>query len=219
MRATWLLALVLLTASLAYSQVAVEGKVVGTVVDELDQPLNGAEVCTRMSSSAGTVGNCLAITDKAGQFEMDHLPLGTFGIVASKTDDGYTELHQAPGMQTVTLSAGAPQASIVLKLGPKEGILVPVVKDAVTGEPVYNFLVTWHVVPVGSGITGGAGFSRWTRSAPVPAEKQLVMDKVSARGYKTWLANSSSPLQVRAERGEQVSISIELEPESATAAE
>jgi len=221
MRAAWfLITLVLISAALCYSQAAIEGKVIGVVVDEQNQPINGAQVCTRVTSpSGGAVGNCLALTDRSGQFEIDHLPLGTFGIVASKVDDGYIEHHQAPGMQKVTLSAEAPQASVALKLGPREGVLVPSVKNAVTGEPVYDFMITWRPVSAPSrGNVDGAGFSRWVRSTPIPAEKDIAIDSVSARGYKNWAANSSSPLQLRLERGEQKAVTFELEPEDAATA-
>ena len=220
MRATWfLITLVLLSAGLCYSQAAIEGKVVGVVVDEQNQPINGAQVCTRVASrSGGAVGNCLALTDRGGQFEIEHLPLGTMSIVASKMEDGFVESHQAPGMQSVTLTAEAPQASIVLKLGPREGILVPTVKDANSGAPVYDFTLTWRPVSAQlRGNAGGAGFSRWVRSTPIPAEQDIVIDAVSARGYKLWRSDQYGPVPLRLERGEQRAVTFELEPDDATA--
>ena len=223
MRSPWFVAaLVLFSTLLAYSQTgeqtSPEGKVTGTVLDEQGQPIDNAQVCTHVSLPGETIETCSAQSDGSGQFQMDHLPMGTFGVVASKDEDGYAGPNPSDEIQTVTLTPEAPMANVVLKLGPKGGILVPSVRDKVTGKPVYGFVLSWWVDGTEGSWSGGAGFSRWTTRTSIPAEKDVIIGRVSARGYKTWVAsdqsNPSGRLHVNLHRGEYKSLSIELEPEA-----
>ena len=192
----------------------------GVVVDEQNQPIIDAQVCTRVSLPGKLEDNCPAQTDGNGQFQIEHLPMGTFGVVASKNEDGYAGFDQT-GMPTVTLTPEAPLANVVVKLGPKEGILVPSVKDKFTGKPVYDFVLRWHLDGPNSSWSGGGGFSRWSTRMPIPAEKDVFIDVVSARGYKKWVptdpSDPSRPLQLHLQHGEVKSLSVELEPEAKNA--
>ena len=84
-------------------------------------------------------------------------PWGPFSVVASKNEDGYAGFDNFPGIQTVTLTPEAPLANVVIKLGQKEGILAPSVKDKVTGKPLCDFLLRWYVSGTNSSLSGG----RW----------------------------------------------------------
>ena len=223
MCSTWFaVGLLFLSTPGVYSQVSQptqpEGKVTGIVVDEQNQPINDAEVSTQVSLPGKTVSNGGAKTDSNGQFQIEHLPMGTFGVVASKNEDGYAGFNQSAEMPTVTLTPEAPLANVVVKLGPKEGILVPSVKDKVTGKPLYDFVLRWHFDGTNSSFSGGGGFSRWTTRQSIPAEKDVVIGQVSARGYKKLVptdpSDPSKPLQLHLQRGEVKSLSIELEPEA-----
>ena len=221
MRSTlFAISLLLLSVPATYSQVSQpaqsEGRVIGTVLDEQGQPINNARVFTQVSLPGKTVSTEGATTDSNGQFQIEHLPMGTFTVLASKQEDGYASFDQA-GMPTVNLTHEAPLANVVVKLGPKEGILVPSVKDKVTGEPLCNFMLSWHVSGSDYTWTGGGGFSRWTTRQSIPAEKDVFIDMVSARGYAKRVPTDPSdparPLKLRVQRGEVKSLSFELEPE------
>lgn len=45
--------------------------------------------------------------------QIAHLPMGTFGVVATNDEDGYPSFNQV-GMPTVTLTPEAPLANVVV---------------------------------------------------------------------------------------------------------
>jgi len=94
----------LLIAPVALSQ-ATEGTVTGTVLGEQGQPIPGARVCIIDEAPNERRGNCFATTDKTGQFQVQHVPLGQHEVSASKPEDGYAESanHQAPQVVTLTV--------------------------------------------------------------------------------------------------------------------
>lgn len=140
-----------LTSSQTSQQTLAVGRVTGTVVDESSQPINQAQVCSVVylvfkPNRSQSNSTCVTHTDETGQFEIDHLPMGTYTITASKNDDGYAELGQGTPMPEVTLTPEQPLASVIVKLGAKQGILIPVVKDNVTGKPVFDFFLSGRLM-------------------------------------------------------------------------
>jgi hypothetical protein len=216
------LLLVLLT-SLTYSQTSQQipavGRVTGTVLDEFNQPINQAQVCSVVylrlkPNTSQSNSTCVTHTDKAGQFQIDHLPMGTYSIAASKNDDGYAELGQGTPVPEVTLTPEEPIANVIVKLGPKQGILIPVVRDKATGKPVFDFLVRWQTVVPGGTSSGASGFSQWTTRTPIPAAKDVSLE-VSAHGYKNWdYVDPSGSRFLRMQSGERKILTIELQPEA-----
>ena len=216
------LLLVLLT-SLTYSQTSQQipavGRVTGTVLDELDQPINQAQVCSVVHiqlkpNTSQSNSTCVTHTDETGQFEIDHLPMGTYTITASKNDEGYAELRQGTPVPEVTLTPEEPIANVIVKLGPKQGILIPLVKDTSTGKPVFDFLLRWQTVVPDGRWGGTAGFGQWTTRTPIPAAKDVSLE-VSAHGYKNWVyADPSGSRFLRLKSGQRKILSIELQPEA-----
>ncbi|HEY4899821.1 MAG TPA: carboxypeptidase-like regulatory domain-containing protein [Terriglobales bacterium] len=241
MRSTWFaIILLLLSAFPAFSQVGgqtqLEGQIVGTVLDEHNQPVSGAHVSGFMLAehndptqdpacnnayfyNTGKTGNCLAITDETGQYHMDHLPMGTFFLIASKEEDGYPPYMAGRERQTVTLTPGYPVGTVIAKLGQQEGILAPSVRDKVTGRPVKIFRLRFEMERTDpSQQQGGAArsFGRAVTRTAIPVDRGLSIE-VSARGYKKWVyvdpSNPSAKFPVRVQRGEIKSLDIELQPE------
>ena len=70
----------------------------------------------------------------------------TYGVVASKIDDGYADFGLTAPVK-VTITPEEPLASVILKLGPRAGILIPLVKNKITGKPVSDFLVAYQDRP------------------------------------------------------------------------
>jgi hypothetical protein len=202
--------LLLLLTSLTYSQTS--GRVTGTVLNEFSQPIDKAQVCSVVfrvinSSKSQSDASCFVRTDKTGQFEIDHLPMGTYSIAASKNDDGYAEFGQGTPYPKVILTPEEPLANVIVKLGPKQGILIPVVKDKVTGKRLFDFDFNWQTVVPGGSSTGAGRFNQLTSRTPIPAGKDVSLE-ISANGYK----DSSQVLRLRS--GEQKTLTIELQPEA-----
>src|SRR5215469_10413944 len=202
MRPTWLAFTLLLVAPLPtfpqgpnFSQA--DGTISGTVLDEHGQPFKGVQVCMYMigapSGSREARGDCpAATTDNAGKFRIDHVAMGTFGVEAIKPEDGYIAFAGTSVKEMVTLTPNQSSATVVLKLGPKAGVLVPSVKDRLTGNPISSFQVSWAIFDEGNSISSGGEFLRRgvTRTI-VPPEKYLVIT-ILADGYKKWIYRDPS---------------------------
>jgi len=208
-----------------------EGTISGTVLDQYGQPFKGVQVCTYMLSARATPrearGDCPAITDDAGQFRIDHMAMATFGVEAIKPEDGYIAFAGTSVKKRVTLTPNQSSATVVLKLGPKPGMLLPSVKDKSTGKPITSYMYQWQIFdphqPI-EGIrhtySGGNTISRVDERALVPPEKYLVLT-ISARGYKKWTycdpADPSRPALIRLQPSEEMELLVELEPEEPAA--
>ena len=226
-----LLTLLLLASLRTFPQTAdstqPEGTISGTVLDEHGQPFKGVNVCTYMTSapsgSKEARGDCPVKTDEAGQFRIDHVAMGTFGVEAIKPEDGYIAFAGTSVKQFVTLTSSQSSAKVVLKLGPKAGVLLPSVKDKFTGQPVTDFQVSWTILDSdeASSMSGGETFGQETMRTIVPPEKYLVLT-ISARGYKKWIyhdpSDPSRPAFIRFQAGEEKELLVELEPQAPEAA-
>jgi hypothetical protein len=229
MRPIWLALVLSLLASVpTFPQTAnssqPEGNISGTVLDEHGQPFKGVQVCTYMldapEGSKESRGDCPATTDEAGEFRIDHVAMGTFGVEAIKLEDGYVAFAGTSVKEVVTLTPNQSSATVVLKLGPKPGVLLPRVKDKFTGKPVIVFQVNWAISDPekpNRTYSGGQTISRLNERAIVPPEKYLVLT-ISARGYEKWVyhdpSDPSRPAFVRLQPGEEKELFVELEPEA-----
>jgi hypothetical protein len=204
-----------------------EGTISGTVLDEHGQPFKGVEVCTYMmgapSGSKEAIGGCPITTDETGQFRIEHVAMGTFGVEAIKPEDGYVAFAGTSARETATLTTSQSSATVVLKLGAKPGVLLPSVKDKFTGKLVTDFEVGWGFLypdqPIGIS-SGGQTISKGVTRAIVPPEKYLVL-AIFARGYKKWFyhdpSDPSLPAFIRLQPGEEKELLVELEPQAPAA--
>jgi hypothetical protein len=228
-----LLTLLLLASLPTFPQTAdssqPEGTISGTVLDEHGQPFKAVLVCTYMmgapSGSKEARGDCpAATTDEAGQFRIDHVAMGTFGVEAIKPEDGYIAFAGTSVKKFVTLTPNQSSATVALKLGPKPGRLLPSVKDKSTGKPIFFFEVSWAISDPDpdepNSISGGQTISRVNERAIVPPEKHLVLT-ISARDYEKWVyhdpSDPSRPATIRFRPGEEKELLVELEPQAPAA--
>jgi hypothetical protein len=228
MRPIWFALTLLLLASLptfpqAGNSSQPEGTISGTVLDENGQPFKGVQVCTYMrdapSGSKESRGDCpAATTDGAGQFRIDHVKMGATSVEAIKPEDGYIAFAGTSVIEEVTLTPNQLSATVVLKLGPKAGRVIPTVTDKFTGAPITDFEVGWTIFnsdAPNSSISGGQPIRKGIRGAIVPPEKDLVLT-IYARGYKKWIyhdpSDPSRPAFLRLRGGEEKELVVELEP-------
>jgi hypothetical protein len=226
-----LLTLLLLASLPTFPQTAdssqPEGTISGTVLDEPGDPFKGVTVCTYMigapSGSKEARGDCPVTTDQAGEFRIDHMAMGTFGVEAIKPEDGYIAFAGTSVIKMVTLTPSQLSATVALKLGPKPGVLLPSVKDKLTGEPIISFQVSWEISdgPKGSH-SGGETIGPGIKRAIVPPEKYFRLT-ISAPGYKKWIyhdpSDPSRPALIRFQAGEEKELLVELEPQESTPAQ
>jgi len=144
MRAAFLLILVSFapaTASPAQQVLNGTGLVRGTVLDDHNQPLGDASVTLDLEDDRP--GHRLVPrgkTDSEGNFVIDHLRWGKYRIGVGKEEAGYPdtrwEIYSGGVHPIAVISPDHPEASVVLSVGPKAGVLNVVVLDASTGQPI-----------------------------------------------------------------------------------
>jgi hypothetical protein len=94
--------------------------------------------------------------------------------------------------EIVTLTPSQSSATVELKLGPKPGVLLPSVKDKLTGEPVTSFQVSWEISDSPNrSHSGGQTITQGIKRAIVPPEKYFLLT-ISASGYKKWIYHHPS---------------------------
>ena len=156
-------------------------------------------------------------TDKNGHFIMNNLDLTDYKVFAMKEAAGYpntaASFYSNNAFPTVTLTAGAPEVEVTLRVGPPAGIMSGIVKDAVTGAPVSASVLLRRT----------SDPDKWI-SMSQKAEYRVLLPpsvdvcvEVSAPGYKTWFYGGTSdtlkrsPIQL--ESSKEMKLDIQLEPE------
>jgi hypothetical protein len=204
-----------------------EGTISGSVLDEHGQPFKGVTVCTYMigarSGSKEARGDCPVTTDEAGQFRLDHMAMGTFGVEAIKPEDGYIAFAGTSVKKMVTLTPSQSAATVALKPGPKPGVVLPSVKDKLTGQSIISFQLSWELVDANNPnrhSSGGQDITQGIKRAIVPPEKYLLLT-ISVPGYKKWIyhdpSDPSRPALIRFRPDEEKELLVELEPQAPAA--
>jgi uncharacterized surface anchored protein len=184
--------------------------IVGTVLNEEGQLVEHAKACVSVTSGNNRTISCDVSTDKDGQFTIEGLKIGTYGIFAINESEGYSTDNQSPG-QEVRITADEPWPNVTVRLRARGGVLVGSVRDRMNGRLVEAAWVEYIVVD-----NGGGGTTRTDGEfqLTVPTDSDLLI-LVHAEGYKGWLYNdASSPTRpvVRVASGEKKVLDVELEP-------
>jgi hypothetical protein len=236
-------ALPVLFALLAQAQVSVpihsQGQIAGTLLYPNGTPVAKGRVILTGARPHENPTEDSTLTDENGKFEFKHLRFTSYWFGASKEDEAYEDCEAVTGQggvrltdpDGVQLTSAAPSANVLLKLGPKWGILSGMVEDVTTHQPVAALLR--FAEPLGRGSTEPHYlkdfFKREASGAfriLIPPAKDLFL-QVNADGYKRWFyadglgtvvflegRRAQQPLPLRLKSGEEKSLQIELEAET-----
>ncbi len=216
--------LVLLSAAFVFYVAAEQnnGLIDGTVVNEEGQAVKGATV-TAFPTDRGIAGKLPhAYTDETGHFAIDGLWWGEYGVSGMKEDGDYPDVSGAfynGQIQPLRLTAQHPAATVTIRLGPKAGVLIGTVTNAVTGAPL-NPVVEFRRVSQPNNFLRGTGLVNAKYRVLVPSDTDFTM-KVSLDSYQAWYypgtAEESASTPLRLAPGQERTLDIQLKPASARA--
>ncbi|MGB8582964.1 MAG: hypothetical protein WCD47_19255 [Candidatus Sulfotelmatobacter sp.] len=191
------------------------GRIIATVENDAGEPITQATMCTTIEQNSSCTSSNAIHED--GVFEISDMPLAKIDVYAQSAMQGYWQDDRTAKRQTVTLTATAPTARVVLKLGPKPGTLIVSVSDKATGNVLHSFFVRLIAdrASYGSGV-GNFAKQPGTSGIRVPiAPATDFLFEVSATGYKNWYySDASDPSRpvLRLESGEERRVEVQLEP-------
>lgn len=196
-----------------------DGVIQGTVTYEDGRPVKEATVYAHTLDRAMAAIVPHATTNESGHFVISHLWLGKYAVGGEKLDEGYANMtnqfYSDGKFATAVLTSRNPAASVTIQLGPKAGILVGTVVDAVTNAPL-NPCVEFKRGKNFSNFLSGTGLVNAKYRVLVPSSTDVLM-KVWYGGHKFWyypgtaVQAQSRPLNLKP--GEVTKMDIRLEPD------
>lgn len=198
------------------------GLIDGTVVYEDGRPTKSAIVY------ASPLGRPIAAiipqaeTDETGYFRID-IPIswfGKFAVVAKKEDEDYPDMSQqfySEGkFKTITLTSGHPAETIIIRLGPKAGVLVGTVAEVVSNTPL-SPCVEFRRASEPNNFLRVSGSVKPQYKLLIPPDTDILVN-ISLDGYKTWYypgrIDHAAATPVRLGPGEKKTLDIRLEPDA-----
>lgn len=158
-----------------------------------------------------------ATTDEDGHFVISHLWLGKYAVGGEKQDEGYANMtmqfYSDGKFETVVLTSSSSVANVRIQLGPKAGILIGTVVDAVTNVAL-NPCVEFRRAKNPSNFLSGTGLVNAKYRVLVPSNADVYM-KVWYGGHKPWYYPGTTqkgerrPLNLKP--GEVMTMDIRLE--------
>lgn len=196
-----------------------DGVIQGTVTYEDGKPVKDATVYAHPLDRAMMRILPHATTDESGHFVVSHLWLGKYAVGGEKLDEGYanmtSQFYSDGKFETVVLSSPGPVANVRIQLGPKAGILVGTVVDAVTNAAL-NPCVEFRRAKNPSNFLSGTGLVNAKYRVLVPSNADVFM-KVWYGGHKSWYypgtTQSAQSRALNLKPGEMMTIDIRLEPD------
>lgn len=204
----------LAVVSVAYPVVGqgTRGQIIGLVIDERGRPVANAQVSPQYLGVALFRSLVINVdTDVHGRFTIDHLDWGPYAVHAGKEADGYPNtrfrLYQTRPAPRVTLSRQHTVGRVTVKIGPKGGVLVSSVRDAVTHAPVAAQLVLKK--------TDGSGLIYLSEPPDfqvlLPADTDVLIE-IRKEGYKPWVYATASHRSIRVKSRAQMQLEVNLTP-------
>jgi len=216
-------ALLALLTTCCFADVPTEydGSIDGTVTDEDGKPVKGATVTSMPLGVPLATLIPQAETDEKGYFSIHHLWLVRYAIGAKKEDEGYADatiqFYSDGAFETATLTDDHPTATIAIRLGPKAGVLMGTVADAVTGAPLMPCVELIRASEPNNFLSA-SGLVKSHYRLLIPADKDVLM-RISLDAYKPWYypgtVDKSAEQAVRLRPGEEKIVDIVLRPDDA----
>jgi hypothetical protein len=163
-----------------------------------------------------------ADTDETGHFVI-YIPrswFGKFAVAAKKEDEDYPDMsnqfYSDGKFETITLTSSHPAKTVIIRLGPKAGVLLGTVADAVSNAPL-SPCVEFRRASEPNNFLSGSGLVKPQYKLLIPADTDILV-KISLDGYKTWYYpgtvehTAAKPVQVGP--GEKKTVDIRLEPDA-----
>ena len=184
-------------------------RVTGVVLDENSAPLADAAVVAELEGTLGFTGSTFSLAD--GSFAMDLSKPGEYILYAHKEESGYPNpkfafyAKAAKDPLRFVASQGMPQR-MVLKLGPKCGMLMGSAADAKSGKTLtaVTLRMAWKSDPKHWILTSlAAPFN--TPVPPVPVSLEF-----GASGYEPWISPDEG---LNVPLGEEHLLLLKLSPE------
>jgi hypothetical protein len=197
------------------------GVINGTVTYEGGSPVKGATITAHPKGRPIAAQLPWAESDPTGHFEIK-IPrdwFGEFSVTAKKVDEDYPDmnwpLYNDGKLQTVTLTASQPTATLTIRLGPKTAVLFGTVADALTDAPLNPCAALGRAGDPRSRLSGtGLVNAKYRLLVPSNAD---VLIKIWLDGYKSWYypgtTDESQGRPVRLKPGEETELNIRLTPD------
>src|SRR6267143_297756 len=198
------------------------GLIDGIVAYEDKKPVKGATVyAVPLGRPMGAIIPH-ADTDETGYYAI-HIPrswFGKFAVAAKKEDEDYPDMskqfYSDGKFETITLTSGHPAETVIIRLGPKAGVLLGTVADAVSDAPL-SPCVEFRRVAEPSNFLSASGWVKPRYKLLIPPDAEIMV-KISLDGYKTWYypgtVDQTAAKSVRLAPGETKTVDIRLEPDA-----
>jgi hypothetical protein len=232
--------LALLASAQVRPQFRSQGQITGVLFYPNDTPVSRGKVDLTGARPGENPTEVSTETDQDGKFEFNDLRFTSYWFGPSKEGEGYAvgEAVSAQGGVRLTdpdgvqLTSAAPSAHVVLKLGPKWGILTGTVEDLTTHQPVVALLR--FAEELGHSNRNEPHYTHdffkkdasGTFRVLIPPAMKLFL-QVNAKGYKPWFYPDGlgttvflegrrvpQPLPLRMASAEEKSLTIDMEPEA-----
>jgi hypothetical protein len=194
------------------------GLIDGIVTYEDKKPVKGATVYAVPLGRPMHAIIPQAETDETGYYAI-HISrswFGKFAVAAKKKDENFPDMsnqfYSDGNFQTATLSVNHAAETVRIRLGPKAGVLIGTVRDAITGATLYPCLELRR--PNGNFLSRSGSIEANFRVL-IPSETEVTV-KMWLDGYRPWYypgtdeKSRSAPLHLRPD--EQKTLEILLQP-------
>ncbi|MFZ0821660.1 MAG: hypothetical protein WAM91_16465 [Candidatus Acidiferrales bacterium] len=210
-----LLASLISGVSNGHAQGQAFASVSGFVVDEGGLHVEGVKVRAWMVGGPHNSSVQYFESDKNGHYLIDHLGFGTYKLFTKKEESRYPDTMSAfysNDSPTIKLNRYSPNATVDIHLGPKAGLLIGIVQDAVSAAPVN---ASFKLAPADAPERWLSTSEPANYSVLLPADTGVLLE-ISAPGYVTWHYGGPSDPQkrspLRLKSGSETHLDIAMEP-------
>lgn len=199
------------------------GLIAGTVTYEDGKPVKGATVDATPLGRPMIAITPHADTDASGHFAI-HIPrswFGKFAVTAKKETEDYPDtsmqFYSDGKFETATLTSTHPSATVTIQLGPKAGVLLGTISDALTGSPL-SPCVKLKRAAEPNNFLSASGLVKAKYKLLIPSDAGILIE-ISLDGYRPWYypgtAEKSAAQAILLKPGEEKNVDIRLRPDPA----